>query len=72
MHCNGCASTIKGSITRQPGVLEAKVDYRKGEAAVLYDPSKTDSNKIKSDEILREPFPFEAEIIGDEEAGHER
>ena len=68
MHCKGCAATIEGSLRRRPGVLEASVDYAKGEGRILYDASKTDPDSLLSDPIFEEPSPFEAEVLQDREA----
>ncbi len=68
MHCKGCAATIKGSLKREPGVLEATVDYAKREGTVLYDPSKTNPKGIVSNPIFKEPSPFEVEVLEDQEA----
>ncbi len=38
MRCEGCADTIKGVLTVQPGVRAASVSFNDGEARVLYDP----------------------------------
>ncbi len=68
MHCKGCAATIAGSLRRAPGILKATVDYAKREGTVIYDPSKTDPEGIRSNPIFREPSPFEADVLEDEEA----
>lgn len=36
MHCEGCATTIKAVIDREPGA--ASVAFEGGEARILYDP----------------------------------
>ena len=38
MHCDGCATTVKAMVERQPGVQMADVSYDQGQARVLYDP----------------------------------
>ncbi len=68
MHCKGCAATIEGSLRRRPGVLEASVDYAKGEGCILYDASKTSPDSLLSDSVFEEPSPFEAEVLQDQEA----
>ena len=40
MHCDGCASTIKTLIERQPGVQMATVSFADREARILYDPNE--------------------------------
>lgn len=68
MHCKGCAATIQGSLGRAPGILQATVDYARGEGRLVYDSSKTDPDEIISNSIFQEPSPFEAEVLQDEEA----
>ncbi len=68
MHCKGCAATIEGSLRRRPGVLEASVDYAKGEGWILYDASKTSPDSLLLDSVFEEPSPFEAEVLQDQEA----
>jgi Cu+-exporting ATPase len=48
MTCTSCAHTLTGTIASVQGVLNAEVDYVKGEAIVAYDPKET-----KREEILR-------------------
>jgi copper chaperone len=38
MHCDGCATTIKTVLEREPGVQMAAVSFAEGQARVLYDP----------------------------------
>jgi copper chaperone CopZ len=37
MHCDGCASTIKTAVEREPGVQMAAVSFEAREARILYD-----------------------------------
>jgi copper chaperone CopZ len=46
MHCNGCASTIKTLIERQPGVQMASVSFADRQARILYDPNTTDEPRL--------------------------
>jgi copper chaperone CopZ len=46
MHCDGCASTIKTLIERQPGVQIATVSFAERQARVLYDPSAIDEDRL--------------------------
>jgi copper chaperone CopZ len=46
MHCDGCASTIKSLIERQPGVQMATVSFADRQARVLYDPSAIDEPRL--------------------------
>jgi copper chaperone CopZ len=46
MHCDGCASTIKTLIERQPGVQIATVSFAERQARVLYDPSAIDEGRL--------------------------
>ena len=46
MHCDGCASTIKALLDRQPGVQMATVSFADRQALILYDPTATDENRL--------------------------
>ena len=46
MHCDGCASTIKTLIERQPGVHMATVSFTDGQARILYDPNAIDEPRL--------------------------
>ena len=46
MHCDGCASTIKTLIERQPGVQMAMVSFAERQARILYDPNATDEDRL--------------------------
>ena len=46
MHCDGCASTIKTQIERQPGVRMATVSFAAGQARILYDPNAIDEPRL--------------------------
>jgi copper chaperone len=44
--CGGCAAAVKVQLKRTEGVTSYEVSWEKGEAAVSYDPAKTDPKKI--------------------------
>ena len=46
MHCDGCASTIKTLIERQPGLQMATVSFADGQARILYDPNAIDEPRL--------------------------
>lgn len=46
MRCDGCASTIKTLIERQPGVQMATVSFANRQARILYDPNATDEERL--------------------------
>ncbi|MGE3279999.1 MAG: MerR family transcriptional regulator [Alphaproteobacteria bacterium] len=46
MHCNGCASTIKTLLERQPGVQMATVSFADRQARILYDPNAIDEDRL--------------------------
>ena len=46
MHCDGCASTIKALLDRQPGVQMAMVSFADRQARILYDPNAIDENRL--------------------------
>ena len=46
MHCDGCASTIKALLDRQPGVQMATVSFAERQARILYDPNAIDEDRL--------------------------
>jgi len=46
MHCDGCATTVKAMVERQPGVQMADVSYDQGQGRVLYDPQSIDVDRL--------------------------
>ena len=46
MHCDGCASTIKALVEREPGVRTAAVSFKSGEARILYDPATVSEDRL--------------------------
>ncbi len=47
MHCDGCSSTIKGTLERMDGVVEASADHEKGSAEALYNFKKATPEDLK-------------------------
>src|SRR5262245_30710347 len=45
MHCHRCDQTIQKALLQHPGVHEVEVDFRSGQASVLYDDQQV---KVKS------------------------
>jgi copper chaperone CopZ len=48
MTCDGCAAHIQSELVKTPGVRQADVSYKKGLAVVVYDPSATNLDAIRS------------------------
>ena len=46
MHCDGCASTIKTLLDRQPSEQMATVSFAERQARVLYDPNAIDEDRL--------------------------
>jgi len=46
MRCEGCAATIGGLLTAQPGVRAATVSLKDGEARVLYQPETLGEDQL--------------------------
>lgn len=44
MHCQSCATLIKGELMDLPGVKNAKVDLKLGKATVVYDENSVNEN----------------------------
>lgn len=47
MHCDGCASRVKGLLEKEPGVREAEVSYQAGEARVKYNEHSVGTDKLR-------------------------
>ena len=47
MHCDGCSSTIKGTLERMDGGVEASADHAQGSAEALYNPKKVTPEQLK-------------------------
>jgi copper chaperone len=47
MHCDGCASRVKGLLEKEPGVREADVSYQAGEARVKYNEHAVQENRLR-------------------------
>ena len=65
MTCGGCVAAVKVQLKKTPGVTAYEVSLEKGEAAVTYDPSRTDPKKIAE---LVSKTGFEATVKGDNQA----
>ena len=48
MTCAGCETTIKLALEQTPGVRVAEVSYERGEAVVEYDPTLTNTDKLRA------------------------
>ena len=46
MHCDGCAETIRAMLRMEPGIEASDVSYAEATARVLYDPAKTDRDRL--------------------------
>jgi copper chaperone CopZ len=46
MHCDGCASTIKALLDRQPGVQMATVSFAERQVRILYDSNAIDDDRL--------------------------
>jgi len=46
MTCGGCVAAVKVQLKKTPGVTAYEVSLDKGEAAVTYDPARTDPKKV--------------------------
>ena len=46
MQCDGCATTIKTLIERQPGVRMATLSFADRQARILYDPQAIDETRL--------------------------
>jgi copper chaperone len=47
MHCDGCASRVKGLLEKEPGVREADVSYKAGEARVKYNEHTVGTDRFR-------------------------
>ncbi|HKR59694.1 MAG TPA: mercuric transporter MerT family protein [Pyrinomonadaceae bacterium] len=48
MTCAGCETTIRLALERTSGVQDAEVSYDRGEAVVGYDPTLTNTDKLRA------------------------
>lgn len=48
MHCDGCSSTIVGTLERVDGVLSATADHESGVAEAVYRPKKVTAEQLKA------------------------
>ncbi len=48
MSCAGCVATVEKALKKVPGVTDAKVDLKSGQASVDYDPAKTSDQDLKA------------------------
>ena len=46
MYCQSCERTVTAMLQRIPGVQRAEVSVNRGEAVVLYDPSRTSAEGL--------------------------
>jgi MerR family copper efflux transcriptional regulator len=46
MQCEGCASTIRSILSREPGVKSSSVSFAKRTASVFFDPTDTDAGRL--------------------------
>lgn len=47
MHCDGCASRVKGLLEKEPGVREAAVSYPDGEARVKFNEHTVGADQLR-------------------------
>lgn len=47
MHCDGCANRVKSLLEKEPGVREADVSYRAGEARVKYNEHTVPEERLR-------------------------
>jgi len=52
MFCESCEASVRALLKRTPGVYSAKVDVKRGEAIVAYDPKQTTPQAL-ADVIIR-------------------
>ena len=48
MTCGGCVASVTRALKAAPGVSEAVVQLRPGEATITYDPAQTTAASLKS------------------------
>lgn len=47
MHCDGCATRVKGLLEKEPGVREADVSYQAGEARVKHNEHSVGRDRLR-------------------------
>ena len=53
LRCDGCASTVKALVEKEPGVKAASASFRDGEARILYDPETVTEDRLAA--IIERP-----------------
>ena len=48
MHCAGCEQRIEKALTRLEGVRSSRADHRSGEVEVVFEPSRTPEEALRS------------------------
>jgi len=74
MHCASCASRIERTLSRQPGVAEARVNLASERASVVYDPSAVTTEAL-AERVGRLGYrlsPSDAAGAGIEDDAHDR
>lgn len=56
MDCAACPITIKAVLKKQPGVSDAKVDFKKAMAEVTFDPAKVTPQRL-AEVVTQAGFP---------------
>ncbi len=46
MHCQGCADSIAKELNSSNGIGKATVEFSTGKAKIVFDPEKTDEERI--------------------------
>ncbi|MBS3025290.1 heavy-metal-associated domain-containing protein [Acidiphilium multivorum] len=53
LRCDGCASTVKALVEKEPGVKAAAASFKDGEARILYDPETVTEDRLAA--IIERP-----------------
>jgi copper chaperone CopZ len=56
MTCDGCAETVRRYLKQLDGVEDAVIDWEGGRGEVVFDPAKTDEEKILSSRAFRRQY----------------
>jgi copper chaperone CopZ len=56
MTCDGCAQTIKRYLKQDKGVMDARIDWRSGEAEVAFDREGTDEERILGNRVFQRQY----------------
>ncbi len=56
MTCDGCSRSIEQALSREQGVMEARVSWQEGLAELTYDAALTDEERVLASRIFKRRY----------------